>query len=171
MNKKDLVKYTAFVKLFPKIDLPITVSVEDSRTYSAKNNPLKVEHIETYIDKEINSEENELLEYVPCFKFKNTKDFDALIYFKADLMNYEYILATYDKKGNLIEKRIIAGLRSNGPIITRAVANISEDQIIYIVEGMTDANEKLYNPSTSKSYNLELMANGEIIFSEDEELI
>ena len=170
MMKKEAVKFSGFVKLFPKIDFPVTISVEDSRTYSAKNDPLKIEYIETYIDKEINSEENELLEYVPCFKFKNTTDFHALVYFKADLMNYEYILATYDKKGNLIEKRIIAGLRSNGPIITRAVANISEDHIIYIVEGMTDANEKLYNPSASKSYNLEVMGNGEIIFSEDEEL-
>jgi hypothetical protein len=170
MNKKVRVRFSDFLKLFPKIDTPVTLSVEDSRTFSAKNKPLKIEHIATYIDDQINSEENELIEYIPCFRLKNTSDFHALIYFKADLMNYEYILANYDKKENLIEKRIIAGLRSNGPIITRAVATISEDNIIYIVEGMTDADERLYNPSSSKSYNLELMANGEIIFSEDEEL-
>ncbi|MEL6986423.1 MAG: hypothetical protein AAGK97_01225, partial [Bacteroidota bacterium] len=150
MKKKELAEFKKFLKLFPKIDLPITLSAEDSGTFSKKNDPIRIEFIEKYIDPEINNEENELLEYIPCFRIKPALDnIYALIYFRADLMNYEYILNIYDKEGKSIDQKIIGGLRSNGPLVTRAVTTISDDLNIYIVEGMTDAEDRLYNPKSS----------------------
>ena len=78
-------------------------------------------------------------------------------------MNYQYVLTTFDKKGKLIDKSVIAGTYSDGKSLTKSVATIEEDWIIYIVSGQTAANASTYDPSTSNTFNLELLATGEII--------
>ena len=60
---------------------------------------------------------DDLTEYVPCFKIPKTDGFHAVIYWKAELMNYQFVLITYDKAGNFIDSRTLAGTTSNGEIV------------------------------------------------------
>ena len=166
MKKKQVPSFSSFLKLFPEIDLPVTLNAEDFVTYSGKNLPLSPALIDAYIDNKMDEEENEFVEYVPCFRIKDTFEMYALVFYKADLMNYEYILSTYTKKGALVDRKIIAGLRSNGIVLTNAIANIDPEWIIYIVEGMAKSEDKIYNASESKKHYMELLANGQIILLE-----
>ena len=111
----------------------------------------------------IDDQEDEFTEYIACLRIAKTHDFHAVIYWKAALMNYQYVLATYDKRGKLIDKSVIAGTYSDGKSLTKSVATIEDDWLIYIVSGQTAADDPSYDASTSNAFNLELLATGEII--------
>ena len=75
------------------------------------------------------------------------------------------MLATFSANGVLIDRKIIAGTKSDGKSILKSIATIDENWIITVVVGQQDETQQLYDPSGSKNMTLELMATGEIIFS------
>jgi len=166
MVSKDKVTFSSFLKKFPPIDLPITLTDDMHHTFSKKNDPLSVAMIQAYILAEETEQPDEFTEFIACFKIPKTEKFHAIVYWKAELLTYEYILATYDKKGRLINKRVIAGTKANGEMLERSVATIEEDWIIYCVRGVAPADETNISPSSSQSLHLELLASGEIIVSD-----
>ncbi len=161
MQKELNVSFEYFLEKFPEIELPITLSDDSAIEFSKQNNPLPAPMIAQFID----AEQDEFTEYIACVRIPNTFDFHAIIYWKATLMSYQYVLATYTKKGILIDKAVIAGTYSDGKSLTKSVATIEEDWIIYIVSGQTAADAPTYDPSTSNAFDLELLATGEIITS------
>ena len=93
--------------------------------------------IEQYITPIETEEEDEYTEYVPCFSIPETHEFFAVVYWKGALMNYQYILATFSKKGELIDRRVIGGTFSDGEMLVKSVVTIEDDWIIYVVSGKT----------------------------------
>jgi hypothetical protein len=70
---------------------------------------------------------------------------------------------TFDKKGELIDKRVIAGTISQGGTLTTSVATIEDDWKIYIVSGQSQANQiKGFDPAKSTANHLELLPEGQI---------
>jgi len=159
MQKEPKISFEHFLEKFPEIELPITLSDDSAIEFSKNNDPLPSQMIQQFID----GEEDEFTEYIACVRIPNTYDIHAIIYWKAALMNYQYVLATYDKKGKLIDKSVVAGTYSDGKSLTKSVATIDEDWIIYIVSGQAAADAPTYDPTTSNVFNLELLATGEII--------
>jgi len=159
MQQKQKISFNHFLDKFPEIELPITLSDDSTIEFSKNNNPLPAQMIHEFID----DQEDEFTEFIACLRIPKTLDFHAIIYWKAALLNYQYILATYTKNGKLIDKSVIAGTYSEGKSLTKSVATIEEDWIIYIVSGQTAANASTYDPTTSNAFNLELLATGEII--------
>ena len=154
--------YHHFLNKFPAIQLPVTLKEEDARIYSAENEPLPHKLISEYIMP--NEEQgDEFTEYVPCFKIAGTKNFDALIYWKAGLMNYEFIILTLGKGGKAIDKKVLAGTFSDGNTIVRSVARIDDDMSIFIMSGLTNKDEDDIDPSQSTTIELELLPDGKII--------
>jgi hypothetical protein len=47
--------------------------------------------------------------------------------------------------------------------VQRAVATIDEEFIIWIAEGAAPAADEAFDPTTSRTYSLEILANGEIV--------
>ena len=159
MQKELKISFQHFIEKFPEIELPVTFTDESAIEFSKNNDPLPSQMIHQFID----DQEDDFTEYIACIRIPKTDDFHAIIYWKAALMNYQYILATYDKKGKLIDKSVIAGTYSDGKSLTRSVATIEDDWIIYIVSGQTAADTPSYDATTSNVFNLELLATGEII--------
>lgn len=165
--------FKVFLKHFSKETLPITLSDENISYFDLKNRPLSGDVIRQFIlqgqpsPEEDVAEEDEMTEYIACNIIPDTKNFYAVVYWKGMLLEYDYILATYNKNGVLLSRKVIAGLRSDGQNVRRSVATIDEDWIISIVAGEQVQNEKHYNPLKSKIITMELMANGEIIFALD----
>ncbi len=162
-NKIKKVTLSKFLSKFPKIVLPITLAEESHLHFSASNPPLPQEHIHQYIHAIEQSEFDEFTEFIPCLRIPKTDDFHAIIYWRAGLLDYEYTLATFTKKGQLIDKKVIAGTKIHEGMLVRSVATIDDDWMIYIVIGSTDVDEKESKPSNSRSLNMELLATGEII--------
>ena len=157
--------FSSFLKYFSKESLPVTLSEENVAYFSSSNPPLPQDLIRRFIMQNSEEEDDEFTEYIPCCKIPKTDNMHAIVYWKGGLLSYEYVLATYNKNGILIDRKIIAGTKSDGKSIIKSIATIDDNWIITVVVGQQDQSQQLYDPSGSKNMTLELMATGEIIFS------
>jgi hypothetical protein len=163
-------KWLKFYDYFPEIELPITLSEEYSGIFTKYNKPIPEELIDLFIldqklffaDQEVEEVTSEMVEYVPCFRLPEQEHFFTVVYWKADLMKYEYIINTFDKKGQSISKQVIASTSSDGEKIRQIVATIDPDLEIYIMGGDT-ADINVYNPENSKAFSLEITPTGHIV--------
>jgi hypothetical protein len=145
--------------------MPVTLGEDTHHTFSAENQPLGDELIAQYIiPTESAGIDHEFTEYVPCFSFDDTEQFIAVVWWKAELMNYEYVLATFDEKGALIDRKVIAGttIGADGSV-TRSVAIINEEWEIAVAEGRSSDGDQLFDPTSSKMRHLEILATGKIV--------
>lgn len=161
MNKE--VSFSNFVERFPEIDLPITLSEEMHMTFSSENPPLQSEMIAQHIMRAEEKEADEFTEFIPCFRLKDTHEFVALVYWRADLMNYQYIMATYDSKGKVLDRQVLGGTHADGNAITQSVATIDADWSIHIVTGQSKTRDKVYEAESSRAFELELLSEGQIV--------
>jgi len=153
-----------FLAKFPPLPMPITLGEDSHHVFGTENKPLSEALISQFIHPvEAVAADDEFTEYVPCFAIENTEQFIALVWWKAELLNYEYVLATFNDKGELIGKQVIAGTTVKDGAVTRAVAIINEEWEIIIGEGTSQDGDLLFDPSSAKTRNLEILVNGEIV--------
>lgn len=152
-----------FLAKFPPVAMPVTLGEDTHHTFSTENKPLSEAMIAQFIHPtESMVADDEFTEYIPCFAIDDTEQFIALVWWKAELLNYEYVLATFNAKGELIDRRVIAGTSILDGKVTRSVAVINEEWEITIGEGTSPDGDQIFDPSTSKTRNLEILASGEI---------
>ena len=163
-NKNTNTDFQYFVELFPEVELPATLGEDTHLTFSRENDPLPAPVVQQHILPIEEEMPDEFTEYIACFRIPKTYDFHALVFWKAGLMNYQYILATFDKHGVSIDKRVIAGTFSDGEQVTQSVATIDHDWTIFVASGQTNANKPtVFDPTTSRAVELELLPDGKII--------
>ena len=155
-------RFADFLAKFPEIDLPITLADDLHHTFSAENDPLSAEMIEQFIQPSEEKETDELTEFIAGFRLKDTFDVHALVYWRAGLLDYQYILLTFDKKGTAIDRRVLGGTHVEGSIITKSVATIDPDWTIYVVSGQT-VEEADYEAGASRTFELELLPDGRVV--------
>jgi hypothetical protein len=171
MKKQPVFNFKDFLNFFPVVDLPVNLTDESIFAFQHENAPLPQAMINQFILPIEEGSYDEYTEFVPCFQLHDTHQFSAIVYWKAQLLQYQYILATFDESYKFITSAVIAGTQSNGDQILQSVAHIDEDWIIHIVEGLQSANSSAYDPENSKNFNMEILATGEIIFSLNDELV
>ncbi|NJK82615.1 MAG: hypothetical protein HC912_01180 [Saprospiraceae bacterium] len=155
-----------FMEYFPEVDLPISIGESTHYAFSQNNEPLPIAAIMQYLIPIEENEVDEFTEFIPCLRIPTaTYDFQAIIYWRADLLNYQYTLATFNKKtGVLIDKKVIAGTRVENNVITQSVATIEDNWLINIATGRVNVAEELsYDANKSKIYEMELLTDGSII--------
>jgi hypothetical protein len=146
---------------FPAIELPITLTSEIHHVFLRENKPLPQELINKFLQPD-GEEDDGLTEYAACFRLAGTDLYKAIIYWKASLLSYEYILATYRNSGQLIESRVIGGTKSDGTTLLKRIATIDEDSLILVAEGIGPLDERQYNANQSHTYQLEIAETGDI---------
>ncbi|MBL7807965.1 MAG: hypothetical protein JNN28_09135 [Saprospiraceae bacterium] len=157
-------EFHEFLAKFPPIPMPATLGEDTHHVFGVENQPLSDALIAQFIHPtEETVADDEFTEYVPCFSIDNTEQFIAVVWWKAELMNYEYVLATFTDKGELISREVIAGTRVHNGQVTRAVAVINEEWEITIGEGTSPDGNQVFDPSTSRTRNLEILVNGQIV--------
>ncbi len=170
MNK-NRPSFSQFLDFFPTIELPVNLTDESLMVFSKENKALPPAFVQEYILAHDQKEGDEFTEYVPCFQIPNTENFFGVVYWKAQLLTYEYHLITFGKDGEFITGKVVGGTLSNGNTVIKTVASIDEDWIIHMVSGEDDVRNPNYRPEDSKAYTMELLSTGDIIFSlSDEEL-
>ena len=161
MSKQIKIEFKDFLKKFPSVEMPVTISDEVSSEFSKRNDPLPMPLIDQYILAHEGEEPDDMTEYVPCFKIKGTKMMSAVVYWKAGLMTYEFVLMTFSPKGDMIDRRVIAGTKVENEVVVKSVATIDEELNIFVVGGVSkEGNE--YNPGDSQSVSLQLLQTGKI---------
>ena len=160
MSKPTFEEYLA---KYPEINMPVTLGEDTHHTFGVENEPFTEEFLEHFILPLTTEQPDEFTEYMPCFRIADTEGFLALVYWKAALLTYEYTLVTYSPKWELIAHKVIAQTRVEGQKIIRTVATIDDELIIFIAEGAATGEEVDFDPTTTKTYNMEILMNGEII--------
>jgi hypothetical protein len=156
------VQFHHFLEKFPEVELPVTLSDDTHLDFSKENLPLPPQMIEEHITRYEATEPDEFTEYIACFSIIPTeKDFKIVVYWKAGLLNYDYVLATYDKKGKMLDKKAIAGTKVIGEDIKRSIAIIKEDLTIQVVEGIEEKG-KIFDPEATKTRRYEVLSSGMI---------
>lgn len=152
-----------FISKFPEIELPLILSEDVHHDFSNENDPLPLQLIKQYISKYETSIQDDMTEYVPCFQVPmENKTFKAVVYWKAGLLNYDYVLATYDSKtGTMIDKKAIAGTKVVGNAVKRIAAIIKEDLTIHTAEGIEETGKE-YEADSSKAKKYQMLDNGRI---------
>jgi hypothetical protein len=90
----------------------------------------------------------------------HSKDIDCLLLAKIDLLHYQYILVSIDKKGLIIDFMTIAGLQILDDIYQKyTLARIENDQKIYQVESQGLIQDE-YSTLEPKYYMLEIGGDG-----------
>jgi hypothetical protein len=155
-------KFEDFLHYFPEVALPVTLTEESYQEHSAAIPPLPVAMIEHFLMSD-DEEDDGMTEYIPCFRLPDTHEYKALVFWRAGLLNYEYILQTYtiDGKG-IIDNHVIAGTFVKGTEITQAVARIDPDKMIYTATGVLEEENEFVEASNNTISVVEIYENGTI---------
>jgi hypothetical protein len=170
MSSNKDISVQDFLEFFPIVDLPITLNDDIVPEISKLNKVFPPEIIGAFFSKWDN-DINETSEFLACCQLPPEKDFYSVVFWKASLLTYEFYLATLDKNGELIQKKVVAGLISNGSTIKRSVAKIEEDLSIHIMIGEQVADDSPYKPENSKGFYMEILPNGQLISSQDDSIL
>ena len=155
---KMKVTFANYLSRFPEVVPPVTLRDDSNHDFEA-NDPLQAEMIEQYITRYEAVEMDEFTEYLACFRLPKTADYQTVVYWKAGLLNYDFVIATYKKDGNMIDKKAIAGIKVVGQNITRSIATINEDLAINIAEGMEIAGGD-FSADATKARRFQIGENG-----------
>ena len=154
-----------FLDRFPLIELPITISQDTINDISKASKPLPPEMISEYlIPLEEGLVNDEYTEFVACFQLPLQQDFIGLVYWRADLLQYHYVLVTLDKKtGAAIDRRVIAGTTYVEGELTQSSAAIQEELTIYVVSGQGSVEDYSFRASGSTASRLQISEQGKIM--------
>ncbi len=160
MSKKKT-GFTALLAKFPKATLPLTLEPETVREFDKTNKPLSEENISLFLADE-GVEYDEFAEWVPCCRLPEAGKFHGLIYWQAGLLEYHYMLATFDKTGNRLHKKRIGGTISDGNAFKVVVATIKTSWQIETVEGTASQNTSLIPNQLTKHHTFNISEDGTI---------
>ncbi len=172
-------EFNLFLKYFPEVELPILLGEDEHHTFSAENEMLPPDLVGKFLLQgeyefiplmqdaleEVEEDDNAFIEYIPCFKLPDTDGFHAVVYWKADLLKYEYILNTFDLNGKSIAAHVVGGMKAEGNQVKQSVTHIQEDGFIYIAEGVAEyeVGTTDFDALDGKTVRLELLNNGKIL--------
>jgi hypothetical protein len=160
---QNFYSFADFVSRFPMVSMPVTLGEDTHHVFTTENEPLPAGMVAQFITPvEGAAPDEEFTEYTPCFVIEDTGSFIALVWWKAELLNYEYHLATFDTKGTLFDHKVIAFTRVQDGQVTRAVAIIDEEWEIHMAEGTSADGNTTFNPGQTRSYGFEINKNGMI---------
>lgn len=160
----DKPSFEDFLNCFPPVELPFTLGEDTHLLFSKENDPIPGVVIAEYIlPLEGEEELDEVTEYIACFALPASKNYHAIVYWKAALLNYEYKLYTFDTKGNLIAEKVIAGTTYDGIELTQTMAAIQENLLIYLVSGQSQLVKEEYAAANSTANRLQITDEGKIV--------
>lgn len=114
-------------------------------------------------------EMDDFTEYIPIGRVDGTHDFYALIYWKAGIMQYEYVLATFSLAGKPLSHAIVGGIRYQESDALHSVGVIHEDMNITIAEGVS-MEGMAASLEEANTYQMFIQPSGQINYGSNEEI-
>ena len=133
-----------FLSFFEEVELPILLSEDTIHHIKDVTKPLPQVLIDEYITR-WEPTLDEFTEIIPCFSLPRQQQYRGIIYWKASLLRYEYIIVNLDQSDTMID----------------------EDLIIHIQAGAAYDSTN-YDPDSSQSFSMEILDSGDILFQIDE---
>jgi hypothetical protein len=168
VKKLPTAQFAEFIDFFPVMDLPFSL-LPDINQIPSDPLPLPGVLQDAFILPFESDETDEFTEYIPFGRIAGRQDYHAVIYWKAGVLRYEFILATYSPEGEPLSHAIVGGLRYEEEGILHSVAVIHEDMSITIAEGMAAADEKSLDLNQTQTYEMAILPSGIITYEINEE--
>ena len=164
MADGPLIRFEHFLEQFPELELPFTFSEETVRTISRETPPISPRVIEQFILPIEPGQANELTEFVACLRLPEADNYAGVVYWRADLAQYHYTIATFDlKTQELIQRMVIAGTSYDGQELTQTHAVLTEALMIYQVSGQGTGADYDYAAATSTARRFQITESGKIV--------
>ncbi len=160
--------FEEYLGFFTPLDLPFSL-LPDLEQIPSDPEPLPGTLQEAFILPFEGDEVDEYTEYIPFGRIAGTKEYHALIYWKAGVLRYEYILATYSTGGTPLSHAIVGGLRYEEEGTLHSVGVVHEDLTITIAEGLARTEEAGLNPDQTQTYLMVITPAGMITYDIHEE--
>lgn len=167
MRKQPTANFAEFIEFFPELDLPLSL-LPDVSQIPVDPLPLPGVLQDAYILPFEADEVDDFTEFVPFGRLAGTKDFYAVVYWKAGLLRYEYILATYSMTGEPLSHAIVGGIRYEEEGTLHSVAIVHEDLQIVIAEGLADMDIPGMDPAQTQTYQMAILPTGIITYETNE---
>lgn len=161
MNNQNKPSFNEYSALFRSEELPLTIHSELHFDFHVQFPALPMDMIDPFIIELNQMDHDDLTEYIPLFRLRPHEDILGLVLWKAALLSYEYYLLTYDLRGSLVDKKIIAGQTTNGEKILLRVATIESDTSILMIQGESSLSRSQQVEYTEE-YNFEITPSGYI---------
>lgn len=157
--------FSDFLDRFPDLELPLTFSEDTVRTISRETPPLSPELIEQFLLPIEPGQASEMTEFVACLRLPENDRYAGVVYWRADLLQYHYTLATFNPKTQeLIDRQVIAGVSYDGEDVTQTQAVLNETLMIYQVSGQANPQgEYDYKASSSTARRFQIAPSGKVI--------
>lgn len=141
----------------------MTLGEDTEREFYTRHEPLPEALIDEFLPVFFPMElRDEFMEFVPCFKLKDTKGFHAIVLWVAGLTVRSYFLITLNEKGEELQCRSIGGMSFDEESISRTVTRMEEDWMIYTVTAVSGNEADLEDRSETISEKIELLPDGSI---------
>ena len=109
-------EFKLFLQFFPEVTLPVLLTADEQLLFSANNEALPLDLVSRFLlQKTADSEIDEFTEYVPCFQLPDTAPIYGVVYWRAALLQYDYILASFDANGVLLDAQSSRTRRADWP--------------------------------------------------------
>ena len=157
--------FADFLAKFPELDLPLTFSEDTVRTISRETPPLSEDLSQRFLVPIEPGRTDELTEFVACLRLPAAEAYVGIVYWRADLLQYHYTLATFHTENHeLIDRRVIAGTSYDGAELTQTSAILKPELTIYQVSGQSEAATNFdYQASSSTARRFQLAPSGKIL--------
>ncbi len=153
--------FEQFLELLPTVELPLTISDELQQEVSKLNTTVSDIMLQEFIKKYEPVDDDDLTEYIPCFRVNISDEFVSIVYWRASLLQYLYVLANYSLKGDMIDKKVIAGTTVINNLVEKSACMINEDWEIFRANGSAN-NGFDYNADATKFVQYEITEKGRI---------
>jgi hypothetical protein len=167
VRKQPTADFAEFIEFFPELNLPLSLLPDISQI---PIDPLPLPGVlqDAFILPFEAQEVDDFTEFVPFGRIAGTKDFYAIVYWKAGLLRYEYILATYSMQGEPLSHAIVGGIRYEEEGTLHSVAIVHEDLQIVIAEGLADMAMPEMDPAQTQTYQMAILPTGIITYETNE---
>lgn len=137
--------FRLFLSYFPEVTLPVTLTFDSRRAFGADMPPLPELLAAPFFFRWEEEVPDPWTEFLPGFQVRMGK-FQALVYWKAALLHYAYVMVIVDAQGGLIDRMLLAETIAGQDEIRQGAALIREDGMILMAESAQDIHDPLGDP-------------------------
>jgi len=134
------------LEYFPEVELPVSLSFGSREAFADRNRPLPELLAAISFDLWEEADPDEFTEYQPGFRFRHGKH-HALVYWKAALLQYAYVVVILDRQGLLLDKLVLAETDATSGTVRQGAALITAEAEIFTAESEMGSEDALGDPS------------------------
>lgn len=147
------------LRYFPEVSLPVTITSASQKAFFRENKPLPALLTALFIDEWEGGPADEFTEYLPGFHFR-LGALTGLVYWKAALMSYTYVLVLLDKQGQWTDRMVLAEWEVAPEGVRQGVALIQEDGSILMAESALEREDDLGDPTQTITERWQVTSEG-----------